>query len=308
MRYVGQLALSILYNLIYRKHGDPDIIHAHFLNIAEITLALKARTRASFVVTEHSSILNGKYTSLPIWIQHNAPLIYSKYNKVICVSPMLADKLRKFMGVKNIEIIPNMLDPVFLSGKRILHNSLNFVFVGGMNKRKMPLETINAFYDAFYSCNFTARNGHPIRLYLIGSGPLYSACHASIKKLKLENNVFLLGQISRKKISEIMYKSDCFVLPSKLETFGVVYIEAMACGLPVIASKCGGPEYFVNKDNGVLIDVDRHEELVKSFRYMLDNINKYKNDFIAEYAKNNFSGKVIVNKIVNLYINMSQVK
>ena len=77
--------------------------------------------------------------------------------------------------------------------------------------------------------------------------------------------------MTRDKIAEILRASDCFVLPSKLETFGVVYIEAMACGVPVNATRCGGPESFVDDWNGALIAINDHEALVNSLKYMLEN-------------------------------------
>ena len=69
-------------------------------------------------------------------------------------------------------------------------------------------------------------------------------------------------------VSSILAHADIFVLASRKETFGIVYVEAMAKGLPVIATKCGGPEEFVNKENGILVPVDNVEELSKAMLLM----------------------------------------
>ena len=68
------------------------------------------------------------------------------------------------------------------------------------------------------------------------------------------NSVEFLGSLNRSQVVSHMQQCDCFVLPSRYETFGVVYIEAMACGKPVIAVANGGPDDFVKGFNGMLIE------------------------------------------------------
>ena len=298
----GKFGLRILYRLIQREHGCPDIVHAHFLSLAEIALTLKRRLKATqFVMTEHWSLLNGEYLTFPRWVKDCAYHIYDQYDKVICVSPMLANSIKTLFKIKNVVVVPNMIDPLFLSGARVLHETFEFIFVGGIDTRKSPLECIQAFHDAFCESNFTTTCGQQIRLRLIGDGPLFHECQERIRELKLENNVCMMGQMTRDKIAGILHASDCFVLPSKLETFGVVYIEAMACGLPVIATKCGGPEFFVNDENGLLIQVNAQGQLVRAMRAMVNDIKKYDHISIMMKTKDNFSPVVIANKLVKLY-------
>ena len=98
-----------------------------------------------------------------------------------------------------------------------------------------------------------------------------------------------------------MNESKCFVLPSKYETFGVVYLEAMACGLPVIATRCGGPESFVDETNGILIPVDDEPALVSAFKYMLENADKYDQERIACATVERFSPNAVVRMIIKEY-------
>jgi glycosyltransferase involved in cell wall biosynthesis len=98
-----------------------------------------------------------------------------------------------------------------------------------------------------------------------------------------------------------MNKCDFFVLPSRYETFGVVYIEAMACGKPVIAVKNGGPDDFVKEFNGILIEPENVEELAKAMCTLIRNRDKYNPDAISEYIKQNFSSKAIASRIENVY-------
>lgn len=302
LRCVGRLGLRILYRAIQKGHGAPYIIHAHFLSMAEIALTLKIRLKETkFVMTEHWSLLNGNYSTFPNWVKNSANHIYSQYDKVICVSPMLANSVKTLFKIKNIVIVPNMIDPLFLSGARISHDTFEFIFIGGIDARKCPLECIQAFYDAFHENNFTTKQMQQICLRLIGDGPLFHKCQELISELKLENNVVMMGQMTRDKIAEILSASDCFVLPSKLETFGVVYIEAMACGLPVIATKCGGPEYFVDENNGLLIPTCDTQALSLAFKHMLSHIGKYNSKEIMTFVNTHFSPGVIASQILKAY-------
>lgn len=302
IRCVGRLGLRVLYRVIHREHGAPEVIHAHFLSMAEIALTLKTKLKATkFVMTEHWSLLNGKYSTLPSWVKDYAYHIYDQYDRVICVSPMLANSIKTLFKIKNVVVVPNMIDPLFLSGARISHNTFEFIFIGAIDARKCPLECIQAFYDAFHENNFTTTSGQQIHLRLIGEGALFQECQERIRELKVEKNICMMGQMTRDKIAEILRASDCFVLPSKLETFGVVYIEAMACGLPVIATRCGGPESFVNDMNGILIQKDNHLQLINAMRTMQKNINNYDSGKIMLNVRHDFAPDIVTNTIVQMY-------
>lgn len=298
----GKFGLRALYQLIQREHGCPDIVHTHFLNMAEIALILKSKLQAAkFIMTEHWSLVASEKSSYPSWVKKSAESIYASYDKVIAVSPFLANIIQKNFN-RDVTCIPNMLDPIFLYDyQRKEHNNFEFVFVGNLNNNKSPLECIQAFHDAFCESNFTTTYGQQIHLRLIGDGPLFHECQERIRELKLENNVCMMGQITRDKIADILRASDCFVLPSKLETFGVAYIEAMACGLPVIATKCGGPEFFINENNGLLIPTCDTPALSQAFKYMLFHIGEYNPSKIILFVNNHFAPRVIASQILENY-------
>lgn len=304
LRCIGQCGLRILYRLIQKEHGVPDIIHAHFLSIAEIALTLKTRLKKTkFVMTEHWSLIASDASVFPHWVKRSARAIYASYDRVIAVSQFLAEEIHKKFHV-DVICIPNMLDPLFLNKRqRNSHDMFEFIFVGNLNNNKSPLECIQAFYDAFHEGNSTTKQMQQIRLRLIGDGPLSHECQELISELKLENNVFMMGQMTRDRIAEILSASDCFVLPSKLETFGVVYIEAMACGLPVIATQCGGPEYFVNEHNGLLIPARDTSALSLAFKHMLSHIEEYNSKEIRMFVNKHFAPRVIALQILENYRN-----
>ena len=309
LKRVGQIGLKHLYRRIIKDHGEPDVVHAHFFAMAEIALALKPLvSMAKFIMTEHSSFLAGEYSLYPQWIKQNAKSVYKAYDNVICVSHNLSGRLQAYFGINSV-VVYNMLDSLFLNSWFAIRpinfeKIFSFVFIGSLIPRKSPIECIKAFYSAFNEKNFLMSDGRNITLELIGNGSLFSECERLIAELGISRNVVLHGFQTRDKIAEILRRSDCFVLPSKLETFGVVYIEAMACGLPVIATRCGGPESFVNEDNGVLIPVDEEGALISAFREMAANIGRYNKKEIASMASDNFSPEAIADKLVDVYTSL----
>jgi glycosyltransferase involved in cell wall biosynthesis len=117
----------------------------------------------------------------------------------------------------------------------------------------------------------------------------------------LTNKVTFHGLLKRDDIAKLYEISDSMAMVSRTETFGVVYIEAMAAGLPVIATRCGGPEDFVNNDNGLLVNVDDVQDLKKAIVSIYNNRNEYNSEVIKNFVFNNFSGDALAEKLIKEY-------
>jgi glycosyltransferase involved in cell wall biosynthesis len=75
----------------------------------------------------------------------------------------------------------------------------------------------------------------------------------------------------------------------------------MACGKPVIATDCGGPSDFVNKENGLLVEIGNVDQITEAISIMIKNINMYDPKVIREFFIKNFSRKVVCSKIISVY-------
>jgi glycosyltransferase involved in cell wall biosynthesis len=123
----------------------------------------------------------------------------------------------------------------------------------------------------------------------------------SVTEMGIESQCIFYGEIDREKIAEFFSKADLLVLPSRYETFGVVLIEAMACGIPVIATRCGGPEDIVTEATGLLIEKDNVGELTSALLYMSEHLDSYNKETIIGYARDHFGKQVFIKKTMDLY-------
>jgi len=92
-----------------------------------------------------------------------------------------------------------------------------------------------------------------------------------------------------------------FVLSSHYETFGVVAIEALACGTPVIATRCGGPECFLNEGDGLLVPPRNPAALAVAMQQLRNNIERYERASIAAACRKRFGGQVLAEKLTKIY-------
>ncbi len=284
--------LEYLYRLIEKQEGRPDLMHAHFFILGYQAAKLKKEVGLPLVVTEHSSMITDR--SINAKEIYKANFAYESADQVVAVSPYLQSVLAEQFKV-NAKYIPNMYDPtVFYYREMKRNDSFQFISVGSLISRKRMTLIINAFQKIVKTKN-------NLRLTICGEGHERKHLEAMITANKLDNLVELCGYQPREKIADKMRKSDCFILASCSEPFGVVYIEALACGLPVIATKCGGPEVFVNKSKGVLVPVDDSEALAEAMLYMASNSDQYEREKIALDTRQEFGPQVVAKELIELY-------
>jgi glycosyltransferase involved in cell wall biosynthesis len=96
-----------------------------------------------------------------------------------------------------------------------------------------------------------------------------------------------------------------FVLPSLVETFSVPAVEALATGIPVLATSCGGPEEFIAQQVGLLVPPGDANALCAGIDYMFDNLHRYSERAISEYAKECFSPEVVGARVHGIYQSIS---
>ena len=120
----------------------------------------------------------------------------------------------------------------------------------------------------------------------------------SVHTLSLDGVIEVTGQVPHKKVVEYMKNANFVILPSWNEGLGIVLLEAMACSLPVIASKIGGIPEIINEKVGVLVNPKNPNELAKAIKYTISKT--WNREYISEYAKA-YTWEKNVEKTIKVY-------
>lgn len=283
---------------IIEVHGTPEVIHVHFplLNLNNYILDYLKKLSVRMVVTEHwTKIQNEQIESFRVKLLRR---VVEEADSFICVGELLKNSVYKLTDTKKeIFVIPNMLNNNFYYNPEIRKRStFHFITIGRLVEVKRFKLVVQAFAEAF-------PNEEDIHLDIVGDGPLYSDIKNEILKHNLENRITMHGFLPREETASLLRKSDVFVSASVLETFGVPFIEAMACGKPVIGVENGPLDNWITKDVGVLFEMDKLVSIKESLRYLYKFKEKYDEKSIAKYAEDNFSKQVIVGKLLEVYNN-----
>ncbi len=136
---------------------------------------------------------------------------------------------------------------------------------------------------------------------IVGDGGLLSNLQTLASELDLRG-VHFLGHQAQEEVARLMNVSDLAVVPSRVEPFGLVAIEALACGTPVVATNQGGLQEVINESVGTLVDVDDSLGLAAAVIREIETDSKsVKGPVAAEYARNGFSWSTQVGKMIELY-------
>lgn len=282
------------FRLAQQRFGKIDLIHAHVSYPGGYVASLLAQEHGiPYVLTEHMSPF-----PFPNLLRNGQPLptiaqAFERAAASIAVSPSLADRIASF-GYPRPVVIPNVVDErVFALGQP---NSSKTVFftLCGISEQK----GIDHLLDAIALWNPPADQ---FEFRIGGDGPQRTAYQAKAQALGLADRVRWLGPVSRARAPALFQDCHIFVMPSRHETFGVVYAEAIACGKPIIATRCGGPESIVNAINGRLVDVGDVPALAQVMQEMAANWHSYSPQAIRQYFEARFSRCAVVQQLCALY-------
>lgn len=286
-----------LFEHYVRDHGTPDIIHAHSMNHAGILAQqIHAKTGIPFVLTEHSSTYARKL--IRNWQRPAMLQSAQQCSARIAVSKDFCRLLETEYGGLDWQYIPNSLSPAFIRPVDLANKPKNadftFCSVAHLNYNKGFDILLPAFAEALKT--------HPdLKLKIGGTGLIASQLHNLAAELGLENSVEFLGGLQNDQVLDLMFRSDAFVLASRNETFGVVFIEALSQGLPVAATRCGGPQTIINENNGILVPVGDVQALAGALVSLYENRGRYDAQTLRADCLSEFGEEAVVRQITAVY-------
>ncbi|MCY9206953.1 N-acetyl-alpha-D-glucosaminyl L-malate synthase BshA [Bacillus subtilis] len=292
------------------ERENLDIIHAHYALPHAVCAYLAKqmlKRNIGIVTTLHGTDITvlGYDPSLKDLIR----FAIESSDRVTAVSSALAAETYDLIKPeKKIETIYNFIDErVYLKKNTaaikekhgILPDEKVVIHVSNFRKVKRVQDVIRVFR------NIAGKT--KAKLLLVGDGPEKSTACELIRKYGLEDQVLMLGNQDR--VEELYSISDLKLLLSEKESFGLVLLEAMACGVPCIGTNIGGiPEVIKNNVSGFLVDVGDVEAATARAMSILED-EQLSNRFTKaaiEMLENEFSSKKIVSQYEQIYADLAE--
>ena len=275
---------------VIKKYGKPDLVHAHFAETARCVVEACKKYNIPYVVTEHGSLIHNLEEGSAHFQQIEN--VYKNASGVIAVSNSLARVIKEKFDIDAV-VINNIADLECFPYVQRESKKDGFSLLASGNL--IEGKGFDVLLEAFQK---VSQKNNGCKLTIMGGGPEEANLKARAEQLGLGGKVSFFGAYDRKQFAKELEKADLFVLASRYETFGIVYIEAMATGLPVIATKCGGPEDFVDDSNGVLVPVNDAEALAVEIEKMINKEVAYDYKAISDGVRHKFSQEAIAKRII----------
>jgi len=284
------------------KKIKPDIVHCQAVQMGVPGFLFKKIYEKPYIVCGHGDdiYLPWKFKRII------AKLVFENAETVIALTKDMKKKIESFgFNVKNIFVVPNgiELEKFKVLSKINIRKELEIsedkkvvLFVGTLTPRKGIKYLIEAL-------NIVKQKNPNIKLLLIGDGDQKQGLEKLAETLDLKKNISFVGKVENKEIPKYMTASDIFVLPSLSEAFGVVNLEAMACGLPIIATRVDGiPDVVKDRENGFLVEPESPNQIAEKILYLLSNDNVRKTISQNNIKESNkYSWENIIEKIEKIY-------
>ena len=293
-------AVESAVSIIMESGFRPDIVHGYILLRAGwMARDIAQRLKIPYVISEQwSGYATGKFKEKNIVARNITSKVINESAGITVVS----DFLKKSMNNNGLthrvtEVIPNMIE---FTGDEVppnkQHSDKSILMVADQVD---SIKNISAVIRAAGELSLT-RNDFELRI--IGNGVDHEKLKSLAKELDLlDAVVFFEGMKTNEEVYDYLRQCDFLVMNSRFETFSLICCEAMSCGKPVLATRCGGPESFVTKENGILIDVDDNESLKKEINFLLDHFHEFDADTIQKTVINKYSAATIGRQFDQFY-------
>jgi len=299
IKYIGTMIFWIKCLFLIKKI-NPDIVYCKTIQMGVPGFLFKKFYKKPYIVWCQGDDI---YFPWP-FKKYISRIVLNLADAVVAQTNNMKQELHKNY-IKNIFVLPNGIDLEKFHGFskwavreefKIPLDEKIIIFVGGLKSIKGVAYLIEAFKTI-------SQTFPKARLLLVGDGQERHNLEELVKKHSLQEKVHFLGQIENANIPKYMSLADIFVLPSLFEMFGVVNLEAMASGLPIVATRVYGvPEVVEDGQNGFLVDSKSPEQLAEKMLLLFEN-----DQLREEISENNkekakkYSWEHIIEKLEKIY-------
>lgn len=287
----------LLFKRYIKKNGFPDIIHCQSLfNAGFLGEYIFDKHKTPYIITEHNSGFYYKDQGFERYLT-SANRIINKSKQCLSVSRNYSNYLDNIFNTnKKWGVHHNIVSNLFIEAK--IKHPINEQFVFICISRLSKIKNIDLIIKAFKKFNNSVTNSE---LRIIGIGSEKKKLMELCKDLKIDQNVKFYGRKLRHQIIEEINLSNVMVYASNFETFGVIFVEALALGRPVLSSDCGSINEIINKKAGIIIKNNSVENFANGMKSIYENYENYNPNKIREYCKQNFSESNLSLKLIEEY-------
>lgn len=257
--------------ILKENEGDFDIVHIHtplspIINtslpiVSTVHTSVKEDARHIEVVDTKSfcTKLLTKYVSVPI-VARTIAISES----VTTVANSVAQELDRYYAYSNALVVGNGVDEHLLEPRSVESSDRYILFIGRLSYRK-------GLFDLLECAKVVCRR-YDIKFILVGKGELEQKIHNIIERDGLHDKIILMGHQNRGELVKMYQNATIFVLPSHYEGLPTVLLEAMSCGLPVVATNVSGcPDVVSDGVNGFLVPPKSPEMMAEAISKLLDD-------------------------------------
>lgn len=285
-----------------RQEFPFDLIHAHLAYPdGVVAVRLGRRYQVPVIITEHA-MWQPWMENYPRVRRQSVWAVQNCSYQIVASGPQKDSITQVTDLTEKVRIITYGLDPAvfFAPTAEEQRNPNQILFVG----RLEPVKALHILIQAFAQL---VKNRPEARLVLVGASlyeirnPEEQRLRALVEELGLVDSVEFAGFKPPVEVAEIMRESALLALSSHRESFGSVLIEALACGTPIVATLCGGPEDVVNDQVGLLVPTEDVDAFASAMDHILNHRDRYPPARLSAYAQENYSWERIAKQTVSLY-------
>ncbi|MBK7553901.1 MAG: glycosyltransferase [Flavobacteriales bacterium] len=279
-----------------KERGHPHLIHVHVLTRPSL-LAMRERRRSGvpLMITEHSSeFLDGRWHLRSFLHKAFMRSVFRRSLATTVVSDRLGRALLDAGLVDQYEVVPNVL-PLERNHVAAKGTPQNAIVVADLIDR---VKNISGVLEALV----LLRDMLPeLRLIVVGGGADERKLREMVSAFNLDDRITFTGQLHPTDTLAHIARSGFLIVNSRFETFSVVTGEALMLGKPVIATRCGGPEAFIDERNGFLIPRDNTAALAEAIKNMVACHHRFDPQAIRDTVDERYSQAVVGRQFFTIY-------
>ena len=306
IRIIDKLVYNFRYYQTYKKNvqayiakeGKPAIVHIHVpMKAGMMGRWIKKRWGIPYIISEHSAHYTGNtdddFSAKSFFHRYNVKQVFRNADAVTNVSAIIGSKLKELFGIGEVRVIHNTVDTQFFHYQTRGISKFRFIHVSTLAAYHKNIDGMLRSFSQLI------KKREDFELVIVG--PASAVLKEQILQSGLASFVVFGGEISYPEVALQMQQASALVLFSRYENFPCVVVEALSCGLPVIAADTGGIKEAVNETNGILVQSENEEELTNALNRVMNEYDKFDREKIALDSAQRFSYEAIGKQFYDLY-------